>query len=547
MRTYDIRGDWEWADTLEIVGRCEDSVWLHCGACGAWFWAVYETGGFAYRNEWRLPTGAAERALRGHEPGPIVELLVGEGLPKGPRWESVETRVQLLRHMTSGHDDAERIAALRSQPHLGSEWEQVLARLLDEHGAARASTTAGELEFIVDLRRDMAGCEEVLELPGAVIVPLPERERVLRFNQQGGVEIPLPGRPRLLARQGDGLLFALEGSTPSLRLFRSDTMLSLPLLADVGMVALPLDRGHYLLIPDPPPISGTPRVEVRDAKLEFVASLPVILDERSALPSPPRAMAEGWLACDVVDDAGERIGLCLFDEHWQVMARSHGHVGGRRCEVVDDVRVLAVPLGEPRRLEGWQREGFRLERIFELSCDAHVRVGDRLVCADAGELIGRDLAGEPSWRSRWGIGPVELELRVLGRGCVLVHGDRRLASIDPYTGKAIAQAEGIEGRVIVDRPGWAHAMSGTTLLSCSPSGTIEHTPLQTPHELVAAAGIGVVVRSLEDRSRHRWIACNGEPIAEFEAADARWSTLGSVAGPHVLERERLRIHRLPAG
>jgi hypothetical protein len=556
LRTYDNRGDWQWDATLEHVGGYEDSSWMRCQACGAWFWVVCDSGRFAYQNDWRLPAEQAERALRGHEPGPIVALLVGQNLPHGPLWEQSSARVELLRHMTPGHTDRERIAALQAQAQLDREWSDALVQLIDDDAATRRSVRVPPLEFVIDLRRNMAGCDEVFELPGSVIAPLPDRARLLRFNETGGVEIPLPGRPRLLARQDDSLLFMIEGASPSLRLLRPETMLGLPLPDGTQPLALALDRGHYLLIVDPvPTAAGACRVEVRNASLEFVASLPVIVESRSPYPTSPRAMADGWLFSNVVDDAGARIGLCLFDERWQAVARSddpggsdgsEGILGTRSFDVIDERRVLAVPLSGPSMLEGWAREDARLVRIFAIACHTHVRIGERIVGSEGGELFGCDLAGTTSWRRR--IEVLNVQLIALGAGCVLVVGDRLLALIDPDTGESISQLEGaIDDLVLVDQSGAAHLMFGATLLSCSPSGAIERTPLDGEYELVGTAGIGVIAQHVHDRTRHLWIACNGEPLAEFEAGDPRWSVIGSAAGPHVLEPERLRIHRLPAG
>lgn len=544
---YDHQGDPEpWAPTIELMGWYEDSCWLRCRQCGAWFWVVSDSSRFAYQNEWRLPTDAAQHALLGHEPGAVVALLVEQGLPHGPLWELASARVGLLRHLTPGHDDRERIAALQAVGSLNLVWADALALLIDEHAAALRSVRAPKLEFIVDLPRDMSGCDELFELPGAVIAPLRDIHRLLRFNEEGGVEIPLAGPPRWLANHADSLLFMIESETPGLLLLRPETMLALPLQADARLLALAVDRGHYLLIPDPAPTSEGPRrVELRDGKLEFRASLPMVIEPRSPYPTSPRAMGEGWLFSNVVNDAGEQIAMCLFDEHWQVLAYTRGVEGARMLDPIDEARVLAVPLMGPGALEGWQREGDRLERMFEVACHTHVRLDERIVCSEGGELFGCDVAGVQRWRTR--IGPLNVQMIALGPSCVLICGDRLLALINPDTGEVLERVEGaIEDGVFVDRVGWAHLMFGATLLSCGPSGTIERTLLDGEYELVGSAGIGVIARRV-DEARHLWIAGPGELVGEFEAGDPRWSVCGSVAGPHVLEGDRLRIHRLPGG
>ncbi|MFV8753511.1 hypothetical protein ACNOYE_23410 [Nannocystaceae bacterium ST9] len=543
---FDSRGDLLWAPTLELIGGYEDSFWMRCRACGAWFWVVCDTSRFSYQNEWRLPSAEAERALLGHEPASVVALLVGHGLPHGPLWELASARVGLLRTLTPGHDDRERIAALHGQARLDSTWTDALALLIDELAATQRSVVVPQLEFMIDLQRDMSSCDELFELPGALIAPLREPASLLRFSEPGGVEIPLAGPPRLLASQPESLLFFIEGPTPSLLMLRPETMLALPLSPGARLLGLALDRGHCLLIPDPEPTpEGPRRVELRDERLEFAASLPMQIEPRSPYPCAPRAMAGGWLFSNVVDDAGELIGLSLFDDRWQVAAHSRAIVGARSCDPIDDERLLAVPLAGAR-LEGWRRVGDRLERRFDLGCHAHVRVGERIVAAEGGYAFGLDLAGRQTWRRL--VGPLNLQMIALGPTCVLICGDRLLELIEPETGKPIARVEGaIDDEVFVDRAGWAHLMFGATLISVDPRGTIERTPLDGEYSIVGGAGIGVVLRRDDEGAHHLWIACTGEPIAAFEAPDARWSVVGSVAGPHVLEPGRLRIHRLPAG
>ena len=543
---YDHQGDPQpWADSIEEMGGYEDSNWLRCRRCGAWFWAVSDTSRFAYQNEWRLPTEQAAQALLFHDPALVVALLVGQGLPHGPLWELADARIGLLRHLTPGHDDAERIAALRAMPELDLTWTDALASLIDEHAAQQRSVRAPRLEFIVDLQKDMTQCDELFELPGALIAPLHDSARLLRFTVEAGVEIPLAGPPRLLAAQPDSLLFMLEGPTPSLLMLRPETMLAVPLSPGARLLGLALDRGHTLLIPDPEPAPEGPRpVELRDAKLEFCVSLPMLLEARSPYPTSPRALAEGWVFSNVVNDAGEPIAICSFDANWQVVAYSRTITGARSLDPIDDDHLLVVPLSGPSKLEGWRREGDRFERSFELPCHAHVRVGERLVCAEMGTLSGRNLAGEVCWMRA--IDPLNLQMIGLGPGCVLVCGDRLLELLEPERGEVLARFEGpLDDRIHVDGSGCAHLIVAATLLSCSPSGTIVHTPLDGEYTLVSSAGVGVVLRGRENRRRHLWIAGTGELLGEFEAGHARWSVIGSVAGPHVLEPDRLRIHRLP--
>ncbi len=549
---YDSHADSQvWSETLEVIGSYADSSWIRCRNCGAWFWLVSDSSRFAYENDWRLPTAEAERALLGQAPEPaaVVALLVGQGLPHGPMWELGSARVDLLRHLTPGHADRERIAALQAMATLDREWTDALAILVDQLAATQRSVHPPTLEFVVDLANgDLSSCGgDIYEFPGFVAVPLPEPARFLFFTGQGAGEIPVAGPPQLLARQADTAVFLLASTStspsPSLLMLRPETMLGVPLPAGLQPLMLALDRGHYLLISEPK--SGAAcRVELRNPKLEFVASLPMFIEERSTYPTPPRAMAEGWVFSNTVDQAGQTSAICLFGESWQVVAQSQGIAGGRRLDPIDETRLLAVPRTGPGRLEGWRRVEARFERTFDLQCHTHVRIGERVVGFEGGHAIGLDLAGTQSWRRR--LGPLMVQMIVLGPSCVLLCGERLLALIDPDTGASLDQIAGpIDDLVLVDRSGWAHQMFGTTLLRSSPAGKIERTPLDGEYRIVSTAGAGVVVRHQHEPTRHLWIAGTGELLGEFEA-DARWSVIGSLAGPHVLERDRLRLHRIPA-
>jgi hypothetical protein len=546
QRGIDHQGDpIDWAPCLEMVGAYADSCWFRCRKCGAWFWAVTDRSRFTYCNEWQLPTEAAELALRSREVGPIVTLLIAEGLPHGPMWTSATARIDLLRHMTPGHDDRERIAALQTNTPLDEVWTDALALLLDAHAASQRSLLAPALGFVVDLTMDVATCDELFEIPGAVIAPLDDPPRLLRFTPEAGVALPVAGPARLLARQPDSVIFMVEAEPPTLLVLRPETMLALPSPTGASVRALALDRGHYLLIPAA--ASAEPRtVELRDDKLEFVASLRLALDPASPYPCAPRAMGSGWVFSSVINDAGAQLGLCLFDERWQVHAYTE-LPGARSCDPIDESRLLAVPLSGPRELEGWRVFDNRFERSFTLACHAHARAGERLVVVDHERIIGTNLAGKLRWRVP--IEQVVTQVITLGPRCVLVRGPRWLGLIDPETGKLLDEVEGPISEpvlsAVIDHSSVAYALLGATLLRCGASAGIERTLLDGDYELVSTAGAGVVVRQ-RGGTRHLWIAGTGELLGGFDAAAPLWSVLGSGSGPHVLERGRLRIHQYPS-
>lgn len=536
----------EWAADIEIIGGYEDSAWVRCRRCGAWFWVVTDNSRFAYANEWRLPA-SAEAILGSREPGPIVDLLVSQGLPHGPLWELGSARLGLLRHLTPGHDDVERIAALAAQVSLPLAWQDALALVRDEHAAAMRRVVAPPLAFLFDLQRDMSGCEELFELPGALIAPLREPACLLRFTPEGAVEIPLAGPPKFLAATDDRLLLQIEGPSPALVLLRPDTMLALQLGEPLELRAAFLDRGHVLLMAQREPSSdGRQRIDLRDASLEFVASIAIELDPRSPYPAPPRAMGEGWIVPNAISQAGEVISLCLFDASWQPLALAREGAGARTLEVLDEQRVIARPLAGPGRVELWRRRGEAIERELELACFAHVVVGAgidaRLIGVEGGFAFATTLDGTPVWRRS--IDALAPELHALA-GCVVIACERSIALLDPTTGHELARVEGpFADELFLDQSGWAHRMLADTLIRCSPTGTIERTPLDAAYELVGVAGEGVILRGPDEGARHLWIAGTGALLGEFEAPTARWSVVGSHAGPHVLERERLRVRAI---
>ncbi len=205
-----------------------------------------------------------------------------------------------------------------------------------------APADAPSLAFDFDLRRDLTSCSALVELPGALVALLREPTCLLRFDGAAAVEIPLAGPARVLACDDARALLHVEGPTPSLLLLRADTMIALPLGESVELDAGMLDRGALLLAARREPSPSQPRrIDLRNASLEFIASLAVALAPEELARARPRAMAEGWLVSNGLTDTGEVVTLCLFDARWQPVALSRDEPGPRELDVVDAARLLS--------------------------------------------------------------------------------------------------------------------------------------------------------------------------------------------------------------
>lgn len=406
-----------------------------------------------------------------------------------------------------------------------------------------APADAPSLAFDFDLRRDLTSCSALVELPGALVALLREPTCLLRFDGAAAVEIPLAGPARVLACDDARALLHVEGPTPSLLLLRADTMIALPLGESVELDAGMLDRGALLLAARREPSPSQPRrIDLRDASLEFIASLAVALAPEELARARPRAMAEGWLVSNGLTDTGEVVTLCLFDARWQPVALSRDEPGPRELDVVDAARLLARPLTGASRVELWRRRGDRLERTLERACASHLRIGELVIGLDAGGLFGLSLSGTPLWRTT--AEAIDAELVALA-ACVVVASERSLVTREPASGRELARLDAdFAAPLLVDAAGWAHRIADDRLVRCSPSGTIETTTLDAPYALVGVAGEGVLLHAAARGPRHLWIDSHGHVRATFEADPHPMRLHRTRGGPHVLERDRLRVGKL---
>lgn len=397
--------------------------------------------------------------------------------------------------------------------------------------------------FGFDLQRDLSRCSALVELPGALVALLHEPACLLRFDGAAALEIPLDGPARVLACDDARALLHVEGPSPSLLLLRADTMIALPLGEAIELDAGMLDRGALLLAARRSPSPSQPRrIDLRDASLEFMASIAVELTTDELARARPRAMAEGWVVSNGLTDAGEVVTLCLFDARWQVLAFGRDDPGPRELDVVDAERLLARPLTGGSRVELWQRRGDRLERTLERACASHLRIGELVIGLDAGGLFGLSLSGTPLWRTT--ADAIDTELVALA-ACVVIASERTLVTREPASGRELARLDAdFSGPLLVDGAGWAHRIAADRLVRCSPSGAIETTPLDARYALVGVAGEGVLLRAATRGPRHLWIDSHGHVRATFEADPHPTRLHRTRGGPHVLERDRLRVGTL---
>ncbi|HLM71180.1 MAG TPA: hypothetical protein VK459_00755, partial [Polyangiaceae bacterium] len=256
-------------------------------------------------------------------------------------------------------------------------------------------------------------------------------------------------------------------------------------------------------------------------------------------PPPPRRMAGGWVASGGLDLNGEVVAISLYDEGFQLVARSEGAGEARLLTPMGNEAVLASPLRAPFGLERWSRDGPRFTKKWFREARGFVAAGESLAALGGGKLTGLDLEG----RERFSVPTGDALYLVSAGDLAVAYGERGAVIADVRTGEIIERLRlrmggvipdllrGETGAIYLRDDRQIHILFGRSLRS-----------LDLPFEasLLSTAGGAALLGDIE-RGRYLLIGEDGTLRGGFDAEGARFSVVGTRAGPYVLEPRRLRV------
>ena len=529
---------------LERMGGAGDDEWFRCRRCGEWLWTCNDTSSrYQFQGSWPLDRARAEQAFVEGSLVEALQLVVDEKLPQGPNTTSEPALMSLLEALAPRASDDERMQALRAA-RLDDRWRRVLS-LLERRLAAAKATGGPLLDFAQDLAFDGVGIDEVYELTcslaGLRTGPRPE---LVRVDMSGVVtSTVLPAAPRFLGHTEACVVFSVATAAGHQVMAIDDggRVIGWP-PSPVPAYALSLDDGHWLLFT---------REAVATGQL-FDASWQLLFTYRFALgsgwyPAPPRRFAGGWIASAVMDKAGGDHALTWMIPQQGVKAVSPDGTGGRLVEPLSSTTLLAETLSAPFTLETWQLDGERLVRQTAHPVHRWRRMRDAAVI-----LLGKGSSPRLSLRRLGLDGSVVWEQEVArSPGAYLADAPGSVLLYDDQSARLFALQDGREldgfdvlGSVHVlggEREA-LYVLSGDELRIVTSDGVRVIAVPST--DIATTCGGGVLLR-LREGSRYRLIGPDGQTRGDIEAPRARFSVIGTRAGPYVLEPGRLRVAKWP--
>jgi hypothetical protein len=529
-------------DSYEAMGRAGSDDWGRCRACGRWFWFSTDIGGkYEYVGQKEIEVSLAERAFLGRDLDAVVAIFLRYELPFGPVWQLDQARVELIKQLAPGRSDSEVAAALAAAPSQ-SPWARVRDILLARAKADRATIAARPISFQLDIEMDRAGIEDLFELPGAVALYRTEPPfEVIRLDATGtAVRILLPARPRLLARDERRALWAIEGQAGDIVLTLGEDGAAhvFPEVAERYLVES-MDDGFWWFAPQGE--AGPAWVEIRRPDATEAAKL--LMPRRAGgswYPPPPRRMDGGWVASGGLDLNGDVVSISLYDEGFQLVARSDGAGEGRLLTPVDNEVVLASPLRAPFGLERWSRDGSQFKRDWSREARGFVLAGESLAALVRGALKGFDLEG----RERFSVPTGDALYLVSAGDLAVAYGQSGAVIADVRTGEVLKRLRlrmsGGVPDLLQDKTGAIYLRDDRHLHILRGRSTAR-VDLPFEASLLTTSGDAALLGDTE-RGRYLLVGADGILRGGFEADGARFSVVGTRAGPYVLEPRRLRIH-----
>lgn len=526
----------------EVAGSLNSDDWGRCRACGRWFWFATDVGGkYEYVGQKEIDAELAERAFGARDLDAVVDLLLRYELPYGPVWQLDSALVELIQKLAPGRGDREIAGALARAPSQ-SPWSRVRRILLARLRADSASQGAPPLAFALDIELDRTGIEDLFELPGAVALYRTEPPyEIIRLDAAAmAVRMMLPARPRYLGHDGRRALWALEGQAGEavLALNPDGSAHVFPEVAE-RYVAQSLDEGFWWFAPQGD--AAPAWVEIRRPDGTEAAKLLMPREAGGAwYPAPPRRMGGGWVASGGLDLNGETVSISLYDDAFQLIARSEGAGEGRLLSPLSNDSVLATPLRGPFGLERWTRDGDRFRREWSRGGRSFAVAGDSLAILGDEALRGLAMDG----RERFSLATGDALYLASAGDLAVAYGSSGAVIADIRAGEILERIElrarGSEPDLSQDRAGAIYLLDDRQLYILN-KREVRSVELPFAASLLTTAGDAALLGD-ERRGRYLLIGSDGAVRGTFEAQDASFSVAGTLAGPYVLEPRRLRIH-----
>ncbi len=524
---------------LEVIGSESTEDWARCRKCGAWVWLATDVGGkWEFVEDWELDRNLAERAFVDHDANAAAQLLVSMKLPQGPIWQTSSALLSVLRAVTPNATDADRSLALDAA-HPDALWAEA-ANMLRERVLA-VPIAAPPLAFAAAMLIAGRTLEDHYELGRSlVIVQTAPTHATIRIDASGISERAWAGPIGFLSHTSDAFVFSVGD-----RIHRIDAagdVTSYP-PSTTRYSVTDLEGGDWLFVPDDD--TPTRNVEFRRHDSPRVTSIRMAFAPQKTYPCPPKKMGAGWIVSGCVDDTGAEQALTLFDASFEMIAQSRGERGQRLIEVVSDSVLWCETSEPPYTVERWERRGEVFERTFAVQSQSWIRIGDGVV------IVLRDVKGGLSGYGDDGALRFQIPRNLSGarylakaREGLLVYDLASADTIDPRTGKAVAESIPIESASLLDaRDGTLFMRDRNALhvlgekrtrLYVGPSMRIEKT-----------CGDSALLR--DEHGECLVVGSDATIRGRFSAQTARFSVVGTSGGPYVVEAitggSRVRIAR----
>jgi hypothetical protein len=544
---------------LEVIASESSDCFLHCTGCDTWFWMVLDDGRFQYWNLWELDRTLAARAARTRAPADFVRLLVRhnppDGLPYGPIWTEAKWLVDLLAKLTRGGAPSEMSEALEAESPLPPRWSQALAWLRRNVAARARSFHASPYPFSADVALDLQGVDLWHESRDHLwLVKGGASPMLYQVSVERVVGHPLQGQPAYVGRRYDGACL-ISVDTPAGRgLMQIDPDGGFfTAEASAPLVAVASSALGWVLVERAP--EGPRALEFRSTGLAPLSTLLIGENRRVSYVPTPKPVGEDWLVANAAPGGGPVRPLVLWRPGAGVIAQSEPGEPLVESVVAADPQTFVVHWSEPRpfgTLQIFSRDDAALVPRARLSGARTFRVVGDVVVAQVPDAKNALVAWDLSGAERWSF-PVETPsvwMDPEADGLRVWIGERGVM-LDPASGEVTVELGLAASPVPSDRHGTRYAVTDHhSVLVVSPDGRQREVFLDGRYEVQTTLGDAAVLSSQEPllpdekappRGRCVVVGGEGRVRGAFDAPGARWSVIGTHAGPYVIEPGRLRI------